>query len=164
MRNIPGYSGLYSVTEDGRVWSERKRGFLVISRNKGGYPMVGLSDTFGVHKSLMIHRLMGLTYLDVKTGMDIDHIDGNLENNNLTNLRTCSRSENLANRRIGKNNTSGFKGVNYSKYHKKWRVRLTIGRVEIFIGYFKDPKAAGNAYDEAAIKHFGEFALTNDKL
>ena len=37
-------------------------------------------------------------------------------------------------------------------------------RKGIFLGYFADPKDAAQAYDEAAIKYYGEFAVTNAEL
>jgi hypothetical protein len=40
-----------------------------------------------------------------------DHIDGNRLNNRADNLRECDASENQHNRRNGRNNTTGYKGV-----------------------------------------------------
>lgn len=50
-----------------------------------------------------------------------------------------------------KNNKS--KGINHA--------RLQVRNKPVFIGYFVDLEIAARAYDEAAKKHFGEFALIN---
>jgi len=53
-----------------------------------------------------------------------DHIDGNKLNNRADNLRECSLAENQHNRRIGRNNRSGIKGV--CKDGSGWRVRVAL--------------------------------------
>lgn len=45
MKDIPGYEGLYAITEDGRVWSYRKNRWVKSSANKKGYVGIGLYDT-----------------------------------------------------------------------------------------------------------------------
>jgi hypothetical protein len=56
-------------------------------------------------------------------------------------------------------NTSGRKGVNLYR-NGKWRA--TIGQRHL--GYFDTAQEAADAYDRAAVEHFGEFALTNKEL
>jgi hypothetical protein len=87
----------------------------------------------------------------------IDHIDGNGLNNQRSNLRTCTQAQNAMNRRLASNNTSGFKGVIWDKSTNKWRVNVK----RIRVGYFTCLIKAARAYDQAAIKHFGEFAKLN---
>src|SRR3546814_12250047 len=55
---------------------------------------------------------------------DIDHDDCNQGNNRLLNLFDRSRSGNLKNRVLSKNNTSGFHGVCWSKRHNLWSVNI----------------------------------------
>ena len=43
-------------------------------------------------------------------------------------------------------------------------VRIVVNRQPIHIGYFRDPIEGAKAYDEAALKYFGEFAVTNESL
>ncbi len=91
-------------------------------------------------------------------GMEIDHRNHNTLNNQKLNLRICTRTGNNRNSRIRKDNTSGYKGVSWSKSHKKWR---TIIGQHIHLGLFNTKEEGAFAYDKTAIKLFGEFANLN---
>lgn len=87
----------------------------------------------------------------------VDHIDRNPLNNQRSNLRLCTKSQNNANKGIESKNTSGYKGVSWCSTAKMWRVRCgkkTIGR-------FHDIKKAAKVYNETATAMFGEFAYQN---
>lgn len=99
--------------------------------------------------------------LGVPDGMDTDHIDRNRLNNQRENLRTCNRSQNLANKPKREDNKSGYKGVSWSKQNKKWTAQISKNRKIICIGHFDDIQKAAIAYNEAAKKYFGEFAFLN---
>ena len=87
-----------------------------------------------------------------------DHIDSSGTNNQRANLRVCTSSQNLQNRRPHKNNTSGFKGVSWSKAMKKWQATITASGKRQTLGYFTTPEAAYEAYCNAAHKYHGAFA------
>lgn len=92
----------------------------------------------------------------------VDHKDGNPLNNTRSNLRIASSQQNSRNREKQSNNTSGCKGVSWCKRRKKWQARIWIDRKEFHLGYFSVLKEASDAYDAAAILHFGEFARPNN--
>lgn len=92
----------------------------------------------------------------------IDHKDGNGCNNLVENLRHATNAENIRNRMLGTNNTSGYKGVNLDKRRGKWRATIKKDYKEIWIGYFHTPQAAALAYNEKATELFGEFARLNE--
>jgi hypothetical protein len=111
-------------------------------------------------KSFDMHRVvLGLTHGD---GIQVDHIDGNGLNNQRSNLRICSNTENQRNRRVGANNTSGFKGVDFHKHSGTWRARISIDGRRVFLGAFDNSIDAARAYNKAAITCFGEFARLNE--
>jgi hypothetical protein len=89
----------------------------------------------------------------------IDHIDTNGLNNQRSNLRICTNSQNAMNRKISRVNTTGFKGV-YSE-NNKWRAQIKMNQKIFFIGMFSDKIAAAHAYDQKAIELFGEFSRLN---
>ena len=94
-------------------------------------------------------------------GMATDHINGDGLDNRKQNLRICTHAENLRNRRLGKNNTSGYKGVSWHKLHKLWYAHISHNKKLMSLGYFKDKEEAAKAYDRKAIELFGEFAKLN---
>ena len=90
-----------------------------------------------------------------------DHEDGNGLNNRRRNLRPCTASQNGANRGPNPTNTSGFKGVHWHNKLGKWRATIGVGRKRIALGCFSNIIAAARAYNEAAVKYFGQFAKLN---
>ena len=94
-------------------------------------------------------------------GLFIDHINRNGLDNRKNNLRVCSKSQNMMNTLIPKNNTSGYKGVSWSKRDKKWMAYIKIKNKFNNLGYFNIKEQAALAYNDAAKKYHGEFARLN---
>lgn len=110
-------------------------------------------------KLILMHRLiMGLKHGDER---QVDHINGNPLDNRRHNLRICTRSQNLGNSKKQKNATSKYKGVTWSKRSRKWRANIVMNGFQQCLGYFNNENEAADAYDFAAIQHFGEFAKLN---
>ncbi len=95
----------------------------------------------------------------------VDHINRDPLDNRKCNLRICTNAENGANRKINKNNTSGFRGISWNKKMNKWRVliKFTVDKKikHEFGGYFEDKIKAAKIFDKLAIKHEGNFAKLN---
>jgi hypothetical protein len=109
---------------------------------------------FDVHHRL--HRfIMGCAPRDGKV---VDHIDGNTLNCQKSNLRICTQAENKRNRKLNKNNTSGYKGVHQIKGTGLWRACIYLDRKQKVLGYYASPEEAYEAYKEAALKYHGEYA------
>lgn len=88
----------------------------------------------------------------------VDHRDGDPSNDRWDNLRLATPSENLRNMKRSASNTSGIKGVSFSKPHGKWRSAIVVSGETIFLGLHETKEAAGVAYADAAERLFGEFA------
>ena len=91
----------------------------------------------------------------------IDHIDQNPLNNRIENLREATNIENSRNKTKYKSNTSGYKGVSWSKNRERWCSQIKINTTAINLGRYTDPIEAAQAYNLAAEQYFGEFAYFN---
>lgn len=112
-------------------------------------------------KKIYLHRqILGVT----DSAIRIDHKDGDGLNNQRSNLRFATQSENLRNRGVPSHNSSGYKGVSYYKRDGTWESYVKVDGRKIRLGYFHDPISAAAAYDIAAEKHYGQFAKTNKSM
>lgn len=89
---------------------------------------------------------------------DIDHINGNKQDDRLCNLREATRSQNMFNSKLKRNNSSGRKGIVWDKRRLKWRVRMVVKQNEIYVGRFDSFNEALAARVIAEQKHHGEYA------
>lgn len=107
----------------------------------------------GTKTKIYLHRYL----LNAEKGTVIDHINGNTLDCRKSNLRITDKIGNARNRCMGKNNTSGYKGVSWADNAKKWRVRIMHDQKYKHIGYFETKELAYKAYCEASKKYHGEF-------
>lgn len=97
-----------------------------------------------------------------KERLVIDHINRNSLDNRRANLRIATGLQNARNRvKINKKCSSIYKGVCWSKHHKKWAVQINDRKTSIHLGYFDDEIEAAKVYDAAAKKYHKEFACLN---
>lgn len=87
---------------------------------------------------------------------EIDHIDTDSNNNRIENLRGATRAQNLRNRRLQSNNTSGCKNVVWKS--GKWVVELKLDGQRKYLGRFQDLELAHLVASEALDRYHGEFA------
>jgi hypothetical protein len=95
-------------------------------------------------------------------GYEWDHRDLNKRNNRRKNIRSSTRRQNCQHKRKRSDNTSGYKGVSWSTWSKAWWARICLNNgTRISLGHFDDKRRAARAYDEAAFRHHGKFAVLN---
>jgi len=96
------------------------------------------------------HRLAWLYVYGAHPEGMIDHINGAVQDNRISNLRVVTHLQNVQNRHnLCSRNSSGFLGVSLFKPTGRWRARLCIGKKTINLGYFDTPEKASEAYDAA---------------
>ena len=89
---------------------------------------------------------------------EVDHIDGNKLNNNISNLRQATRSQNVCNQKLTTRNKSGVKGVAWNKCSKKWFAQCQVNKKRYTIGLFNDLELAKQKIQHFREKMHGEFA------
>lgn len=88
----------------------------------------------------------------------LDHKNGVPPDNRWENLRKATSSQNHANRRVGKSNRSGYKGVYWDNARTKWVAKIRHQGKDHHLGGFDCPEKASEAYCAAAVRIHGEFA------
>lgn len=97
IKDINGYKGKYAITEDGRVFSYPRQGssthglWKAACIDRNGYKTIGLMG-----KSYYIARLVAKTFIpNPENKAQVNHIDGDTLNNNVSNLEWNTPSENI---------------------------------------------------------------------
>ena len=87
---------------------------------------------------------------------EIDHKDGNRSNNQISNLRAATSSENKANALSRRDD--GVKGVYWNADRNKWAAYIRENGKKVFLGRFDQQAEAHQAYKTAAVRIYGDFA------
>lgn len=107
-----------------------------------------------VHKA---HRLIFMLHHGFLPP-EVDHINGDRQDNRLENLRPATRSQNQCNRGALASNTSGYPGVSWHKKSQSWLVRVMKNGKTVVNKYFKDLEFAGLVATEARSIYHGVYA------
>lgn len=159
-KKIPLSQGKYALVDDADYeWLNQWRWYYRHKKHTGyAARMSRTSDGLPRKAVIRMHRVIA----GAQEGQDIDHWDGDGLNNQRTNLRVCTRSQNAINRRLQANSASGYKGVSWDRHAGKWRAQIMVQQGHKYLGIFSDKDDAARAYNQAAIEYFGSFARLND--
>lgn len=99
-KDIEGCNGFYQISSLGRIKSFYFGGTIRRQKvKKGRYLCITLLNYRGfIRKTVNIQRLVGRAFLEnYDDSLEIDHIDGDPQNNTVSNLRCVTRKENINN-------------------------------------------------------------------
>lgn len=122
------------------------------SRDAYGYLSVGFK-----RKTYKVHRVAWLLYHQRWPRDLIDHINRDVGDNRITNLREANKTTNAINSKIRKDCASGVKGVSWRGSRNKWRAYISVGGKQKTLGHYEQFKDAVNARKEAEAKYFSEW-------
>lgn len=105
-------------------------------------------------KNTLLHRFI----LKAQKGQLVDHQDQNTLNCQRYNIRICTHSQNMMNRKVLPHNKLGVKGVWRDAKTGLFKAVIRCNGKRTDLGRFKSVELAKSAYDEAAIRLHGEFA------
>jgi len=159
-RRIPLTQGKYAIVDpedyerlNQHKWHAASRGSLCYARRNARCPKTGKKLYIQMHREVM----------NPPDHLYVDHINHNGLDNRKANLRLATPAQNVINRAIIKRKTSPskYKGICWHKHIRKWQAQICYGGKHKTVGYFVDETEAAKAYDNAARKYHGEFAVLN---
>lgn len=130
-----------------------RAGFVAGHIRSDGYRVIGIDG-----QTYLAHRLAWLYVAGEWPEHEIDHRNNTPGDDRWTNLRDATRSQNKANVRPPRSNTSGFKGVTWNKKDRRWRAQIKVGGKHRILGGYHSKAEARAAYKVEASRVFGEFA------
>lgn len=160
-KDVLGFENLYKVDSEGVIYSSWSSKYPIKKAQvgKNGYLYVLLWVKSKPVKRY-VHRLLWEAFNGIiSKELQIDHIDGNRQNNKFSNLRLASPHQNSCNHKIRPGRE--YKGVHQENRSKRWISSIGVDNTTKYLGSYDSAMQAAVAYDLAAIKHYGEFANTN---
>lgn len=132
------------------IWKVQRAGFARVgtvagSLNQSGYLRIKVD---GVR--YLAHRLAWLFVHGTWPKCELDHINQIKADNRICNLREVTRSVNLINRPLQKNNKSGFVGVHWDGKNSRWAARIQRQGKNRHLGLFTNIEEARDAFIKAA--------------
>ena len=149
---------LVAYNPDTGIWTRKvsrgraKAGDIAGSIHPHGYRYIEING-----KQYPASRLAHLYMTGKWPEHTMDHINRIRDDDRWENLRPATRTEQVINRGMQKNNKSRHKGVSWHKPTKKWQAYITVDKKQIHLGRFHDLDEAVAARKEAELKYFGEF-------
>lgn len=140
------------------TWRERRGGSAIAGSIAGGLDTKRYLAISVNGKRYRAHRLAWLYMTGEWPAEQIDHRDGDRANNQWTNLRAATNSQNAHNCGKRAHNSSGVKGVHWHTQSGCWRAEIRHGGAKRHLGSFSDINAAQAAYALAAADLHGDFA------
>lgn len=144
--------------KDGNLfWKIRKSNCIQIGDKAGCIDTNGYSKVRINKKMIGTHRLIFMFHYGFMP-FYVDHIDRDVKNNKIENLREATNSQNQWNTIKNIRNTSGYKNVLFRKDRNKWTCRFKVNGKNIMRGSFDTPEEASIYAEKLRIQFHKEFA------
>lgn len=159
--DLSGEYGIGYTTSGDEFWFD-KEDYEKIKEYCWYYSQRGYVIARDNQKRVSLHNIiMGITSDDLENGIVVDHknhppANEHKKDNRKSNLEIVTLSENMQNRHLNKNNTSGVSGVHWNKNECKWQARIGLHGKRIQLGYFTNKNDAIQARKNAEIKYYGD--------
>ena len=135
----------YFVSKDGKIYSEHSKKYLKFAINNRGYMYTNLYNKDNPKgKKVLIHRLVAETFLPNLDNLpEVNHIDGNKNNNCVENLEWTTRKGNMEHA-MSKGLTPqcmtgyekrGYKVVQYDENYNLIKIWRSLREIEAVLGY-----------------------------
>jgi hypothetical protein len=134
-----------------KAWASQY-GSRKLNAGDNGYVYVQL-NYLGRKKRVRAHRLAWALVHGTWPTDQIDHINGDRADNRIVNLRVVTNAENGRNRKLSKNNSSGYNGIYKIKRSNSFHVEIHYNNRRIFLGQFKKLEDAIRARKKANLKY-----------
>lgn len=138
-------------------WKIKPCAWINVGDKVGSITEHGYLETKVNKKVYRLHRVIFLMHHGYLPKL-VDHINGNKQDNRIENLRPANKSQNSSNAKIHSRNTSGIKGVSFSKKTGKWVVQVVKNSQNIYCGSYDNLELAELISIEARDKYHGEYA------
>ena len=155
-----GFINGYEVSNNGNIRNQTTQKILACRiEKKTGYRQIHIR-----HRTYYLHRIVASIFIDnPQVKRCVDHIDNNKLNNNVSNLRWVTHSENKCNTGVYSNNKLGVKGVCMTK-EKKYRASLTFNKHKYHLGHFETLEQAKQARLKKAEEIIKEYRHSSEKI
>lgn len=136
-------------------WNSRYAGKVACgnARTRSGHQQMHIDG-----RMYYAHRVIWLMITGAEPIEQVDHVNGDPDDNKWVNLRLASHADNVNNSGLRSNNNSGHKGVHWSRASKKWHAQIGVNRRKLHLGLYEEIDDAVAAYRVAAQVCHGEFA------
>lgn len=157
MKTIQLTQGQVAFVDDADYEAVSQFKWCVSRKRRCFYAVRGIRKPDGTWAIQYMHRFL------MPGVAEVDHRDGNgLNNQREDNLRPATIRQNKRGfRRKSVNKTSQFRGVSWGQQRRKWQAAIMVDGKSILLGRFACEFDAARAYNEAALKYFGDFAHLN---
>ncbi len=138
----------FSTKRNWKIWNTRFAGKEALKNGPNGYKAGRIENVY-----YNAHRVIWKMIYGTDPEF-IDHINGSLKDNRLSNLRSVSKTGNAQNMKKRKDNTSGTTGVSWNRLIQKWGAQISVEKTIVYLGWFTSKEQA-IIVRKSAEKNFG---------